>query len=171
MWRFRGGFARPTRRRPARFGLSEFPLGAVASGATGRAGEFAGSQRTGTRKQWRRILVVDDHEAVRRGLRSALVSVGLEVCGEAVDGREAITKVMDLRPDLVILDVSMPHLGGLDAAREILRLLPSTKILIFTMHESSQIREEAARVGVHGVAVKSAPISNLLRAIDVICGS
>jgi DNA-binding NarL/FixJ family response regulator len=113
-----------------------------------------------------RILIADDHEAVRRGLRSALLGAGWQVCGEAVDGRDAIRKAAELRPDLVILDVSMPNLGGLDAAREILKAPNGTKVLVFTMHESRQIREETAAIGVHGLAVKSAPLSTLLATID-----
>jgi CheY-like chemotaxis protein len=115
-----------------------------------------------------RILIADDHEAVRRGLRSALLGAGWEVCGEATNGQEAIEKTLELKPDLVILDVSMPHVGGLEAAREILKSSPTTKILVFTMHESKQIKEETANIGVHGLAVKSAPLSTLLATIDSI---
>ncbi|HEX5425157.1 MAG TPA: response regulator transcription factor [Candidatus Acidoferrales bacterium] len=113
-----------------------------------------------------RILIADDHEAVRRGLKSALAGAGWVVCGEAVDGRDAIQKAKDLKPDLIILDVTMPNLGGLDAAREILKDGDRAKILIFTMHESRQIREETAALGVHALAVKSAPLSTLLATID-----
>jgi CheY-like chemotaxis protein len=119
------------------------------------------------RKTHQRILIADDHEAVRRGLRSALVGAGWQVCGEAVNGQEAIQKTMELKPDLVILDVSMPNVGGLEAAREILKSSQS-KVLIFTMHESKQIRDETANIGVHGMAVKSAPLSVLLATIDSI---
>lgn len=113
-----------------------------------------------------RILIADDHEAVRRGLRSALSGAGWRICGEAVDGRDAIQKTMELKPDLLILDVSMPNVGGLEAAREILKTSKQTKILIFTMHESKQIRDETAAIGVHAMAVKSAPLSTLLATID-----
>lgn len=112
-----------------------------------------------------RVLIADDHEAVRRGLRSALVGAGWQVCGEAVNGQEAIDKVKELLPDVVILDVSMPIMGGLEAAPQILKSTPATKIVAFTMHESQQIRAEMARIGVHGIAVKSAPLSNLLATI------
>jgi len=116
----------------------------------------------------RQILIADDHEAVRRGLRSALASAGWQVCGEAANGREAIEKTVELMPDLVILDISMPSLGGAEAARQILKSAPQTKVLVFTMHESKQIREEAAHIGVHGIAVKSAPLSTLLETIASI---
>jgi two-component system, NarL family, invasion response regulator UvrY len=117
-------------------------------------------------KKWSRILIADDHEAVRQGLRSVLTGAGWNVCGEAVDGVDAIEKTAALKPDLVILDISMPKLGGLDAARQILKSSNATKILVFTMHESKQIRDETAAIGVHGLAVKSAPLSTLLATID-----
>jgi len=115
-----------------------------------------------------RVLIADDHEAVRRGLRSAVWGAGWEVCGEATNGREAIAKVKELSPDVVILDVSMPVMGGLEAAPEILKSVPGIKIVAFTMHESQQIRKEMARIGVHGMAIKSAPLSNLLNTIKSV---
>ena len=116
----------------------------------------------------RRILIADDHEAVRRGLRSAVWGAGWEVCGEATNGREAIAKVKELKPDVVILDVSMPVMSGLEAAPEILKSSPGIRVVAFTMHESQQIRNEMARIGVHGVAIKSAPLSNLLDTIQSV---
>jgi DNA-binding NarL/FixJ family response regulator len=112
-----------------------------------------------------RVLIADDHEAVRRGLRSATSGAGWEVCGEATNGREAIAKAREFGPNVVILDVSMPVMGGLEAAPEILRSSPRVKVVAFTMHESQQIRNEMARIGVHGLAIKSAPLSNLLETI------
>lgn len=126
----------------------------------------AGYQEGDDIKKSFRILIADDHEAVRRGLKAALIGAGWTVCGEATDGREAIDKSAELKPDLVILDVTMPNLGGLDAAKEILRNGYSSKIIVFTMHESRQIREEMASIGVHALAVKSAPLSTLLATID-----
>lgn len=128
----------------------------------------AGGKENQNPKKASRILIADDHEAVRRGLKSALLGAGWVVCGEAIDGREAIQKAKDLKPDLIILDVTMPNLGGLDAAREILKNGDGAKILIFTMHESRQIREETAALGVHALAVKSAPLSTLLATIDCL---
>jgi CheY-like chemotaxis protein len=115
-----------------------------------------------------RVLIADDHEAVRRGLRSALWGAGWQVCGEATNGREAIAKAQELTPDVVILDVSMPVMGGLEAAPEILKASPHTKVVAFTMHESQQIRNEMLRLGVHGVAIKSAPLSKLLDTIKSV---
>lgn len=115
-----------------------------------------------------RFLIVDDHEAMRRGLRSALGGAGWEVCAEASNGREAIDKVRELHPDVVILDISMPVMGGIEAAPEILKVAPRTKIVAFTMHESQQVKNEIARIGVHGLAVKSRPLSDLLETIESV---
>jgi DNA-binding NarL/FixJ family response regulator len=134
--------------------------------ATWAMGHPSSDKSVESKKKAFRILIADDHEAVRRGLRSALSGAGWVVCGEAYDGQDAVDKTAELKPDLVILDVSMPNLGGLDAAREILKSLNGTKVLVFTMHESRQIRDETAAIGVHGLAVKSAPLSTLLATID-----
>jgi DNA-binding NarL/FixJ family response regulator len=115
-----------------------------------------------------RVLIVDDHEAVRKGLRSAMLGAGWQVCGEACNGKEAVERAADLEPDLVILDVSMPIMGGLEAAPQILKLVPKAKVVVFTMHESQQIRVEVARVGVHAMAVKSAPLTCLLDTIKSV---
>jgi len=76
--------------------------------------------------------------------------------------------VQELNPDVVILDVSMPVMGGLEAAPEILRTSPKIRVVAFTMHESQQIRNEMAKIGVHGLAVKSAPLANLLDTIESV---
>lgn len=115
-----------------------------------------------------RVLIADDHEAVRRGLRSAVWGAGWEVCGEATNGKEAIEKVHELNPDVVILDISMPVMGGLEAAPEILKSSPEIRVVAFTMHESQQIRNEMAKIGVHGLAIKSAPLANLLDTIKSV---
>jgi two-component system nitrate/nitrite response regulator NarL len=91
-----------------------------------------------------RILIVDDHEAVRKGVCAILSSrLDIEVCGEAVNGKEALAKATELRPDLIILDVSMPVLSGFDAARQIRKIVPEARILMFSMPESKQFLEEA----------------------------
>jgi CheY-like chemotaxis protein len=112
-----------------------------------------------------KILIADDHEAVRRGLRSAVTSAGWDLCGEAVHGKDAVEKVQALNPDLVILDLSMPVMNGLDAAREIRRTSPKVKIVGFTMHESLQVKEQTAMIGFHALAAKSAPLGNLLATV------
>jgi DNA-binding NarL/FixJ family response regulator len=113
-----------------------------------------------------RILIADDHEALRRGLRSALLGAGWQVVGEAADGKQAIEKTSELKPDLVLLDLSMPVMSGHEAAREILRGNPGVKIVVFTMHESQQVRDALSKIGVHALAVKSAPLSLLLDTIQ-----
>jgi DNA-binding NarL/FixJ family response regulator len=115
-----------------------------------------------------KILIADDHEAVRRGLRSAVVSAGWDLCGEAVHGKEAVEKVEQLNPDLVILDLSMPVMNGLEAAREIRKKAPRVKIVGFTMHESAQVREQTLMIGFHALAAKSAPLGNLLATVKSI---
>ena len=116
-----------------------------------------------------RILIADDHEIVRRGIRSLLENhPGWEVCGEAVDGREAVEKARATRPDLVLLDVSMPNLNGLDAARQILEIVPQTRVLILTMHESEQIVREVLEVGARGFLLKSDAARDLVSAIQAL---
>jgi len=130
-----------------------------------------GDARVSGRKKPARILIADDHEAVRRGLRSALSAAGWEVCADAMNGKEAVAKASELKPDLIILDISMPVMGGLDAARLIRAADPNAKIVIFTMHESQQMKDEIARIGVQAHAVKSAPMKNLLDTIKSVLGT
>jgi len=145
--------------------LGQFSAFSAVAGSESPASLPLGDDQGVDRKKPIRILIADDHEAVRRGLRSALLGAGWQVCGEASNGREAIAKAMELHPDLVILDVSMPLMGGLEAAPQILRSEPNAKVVIFTMHESQQIKNELLSLGVHGLAVKSAPLGNLLQTI------
>lgn len=116
-----------------------------------------------------RILVVDDHEVIRRGVRAlAEGHAGWSVCGEASTGREAVTEAQRLRPDLVILDISMPELNGLEAARQISRLVPQAKILILTVHDSEQVAREALEAGARGLMLKSDVGRDLLAAVSAI---
>ena len=116
-----------------------------------------------------RVLIVDDHEAVRKGVCAILSSrVDIEVCGEAVNGEEAMVKAKELKPDLIILDVTMPVLNGFDAAREIQKILPKVRILMLSMHESKQLVEEAKRLGVHGYVSKTQAGDVLLTAVDTL---
>ena len=90
-----------------------------------------------------RILLADDHEIVRHGLRRLLeTQPGWTICGEAGSGLEAVEKTRQLKPDIVILDHSMPELSGAEAARQILKVLPQTEIVILTMHDSEQLLRE-----------------------------
>ena len=116
-----------------------------------------------------RILVADDHEVVRRGLCALLKSHdGWEVCAEAVDGREAVHKVNQLKPDIVILDIGMPNLNGLTAARQILHAHPQQKILILTMSDAEQIVREVLNAGARGFVLKSDAARDLLDAVDAL---
>ena len=115
-----------------------------------------------------KILIVDDHEALRAGVRTVLESHGFEVCGEAANGQEALTRAQQLRPDLVILDITMPVLDGFSAAREIHKRLPSVGILLLSMHESASMVNVAKSSGARGYVAKSEGIARLLKAVDAI---
>src|SRR4029077_1554392 len=102
-----------------------------------------------------RILIADDHEVARRGIRALLEShPGWEVCGEAKDGREAVELASRTNPDLVLLDIGMPNLNGLEAARQVLAESPDIAILILTMHDSDQVVREVLRAGARGFLLK-----------------
>jgi len=116
-----------------------------------------------------RVLVADDHESVRRSLRSLIEShQGWEICAEAVDGRDAIKKIKRLQPDLVVLDIGMPYLSGLEVARDIKRNGPATKILIVTIHSSEHVAREAWECGAKGFMSKPDAARDLVRAIEII---
>ena len=103
------------------------------------------------------ILVVDDHEPIRRRIRSLLESEGLHVCGEATNGREAIEKTKEYLPHLAILNLSMPVMNGLQAIPEMLKCAPRLKIVIFTVDDTPELRQEALRLGARGYISKSEP--------------
>jgi DNA-binding NarL/FixJ family response regulator len=116
-----------------------------------------------------RILIADDHALVRHGLRSVLeTQPGWSVCGEAQDGREAVKLGLKLRPDIFLLDVTMPELNGLDATRQICRNLPGAPILILTMHESEELCGEAVQAGASGCVLKSDSPRQLLAAVEAV---
>src|SRR5579871_5835024 len=114
-----------------------------------------------------RLLLVDDHEVVRRGVRSLLSDQdGWEICGEAVDGQEALEKARELKPDLIVMDVSMPRLNGLEATRQILNVLPNCEVLVLSQHENAEMARQALKAGARGYVVKSSISRDLLSAVD-----
>ena len=118
-----------------------------------------------------RILIVDDHEIVRRGVRALLESQqGLVVCGEADNGRDGIAKAEELQPDLVLLDVGLPELNGLEVARYLRATLPSVKILVLTVLEVDRLAEELLEAGVNGYVLKSEAGQTLVTAVKSIAG-
>jgi PAS domain S-box-containing protein len=113
-----------------------------------------------------RILVADDHELMRTGIGSLLATEpSLTVCGEAINGRDAVEKAKTLHPDVVIMDISMPEMNGLQAARQIKDLLPDTEIVIVSQHDSPEMVRQAISAGARGYVVKSALSAELLTAI------
>jgi DNA-binding NarL/FixJ family response regulator len=116
-----------------------------------------------------RILVADDHDLMRRGVKTLLEShAGWEVCGEAKTGREAVDKAEELKPDIIILDISMPDLNGVEAARRIRKASANTEILILSMHYSDQLIREIVDAGVRGYIVKSDSDRDLIVAIETL---
>jgi two-component system nitrate/nitrite response regulator NarL len=116
-----------------------------------------------------RILVADDQELIRKRVCSTLEErAGLQVCAEAANGQEAVEKTRELKPDLVILDITMPVLNGLDAARMIQEFSPQTPIVILSVHKSKQLMEEAQKVGVRGYVTKAEAGQNLVTAVKTV---
>jgi two-component system NarL family sensor kinase len=117
----------------------------------------------------KRILIADDHEVMRRGLRGLVESQEeWSVCGEAIEGNEAISKTRELHPDLLILDVGMPGVSGIEAASQILKDDPNMKILFFTMYDSPQMMRELSNVGAWGYVAKARAGNDLVDAVRII---
>jgi DNA-binding NarL/FixJ family response regulator len=116
-----------------------------------------------------RILIADDHDLMRRGIKGMLEShAGWEICGEAHTGREAVSKAQELKPDIAILDISMPDLNGVDAARRIRKESPNTEILILSVHYSDQLIRDILEAGVRGYIVKSDSDRDLIVAVETL---
>lgn len=115
-----------------------------------------------------RILLAEDHLIVRQGLRALLEREGFMVVGEAADGREAVRLAQDLHPDVVVLDLAMPSLNGVDAAKEILHASPRTKAILLTMHTEDQYVLPALRAGITGYVLKTKAAADLIQAIHEV---
>jgi two-component system response regulator NreC len=115
-----------------------------------------------------RVVLADDHVLVRQSLKSLLEREGFQVVGEASDGQEAIRRVESLRPDIAVMDISMPTLNGIDAARELSRSFPKTKSILLTQHDEDQYISEALEAGVKGYVLKSQVANDLVQAIKQV---
>src|SRR5260370_3791338 len=116
-----------------------------------------------------RLLLADDHEIVRKGLRAMLeTEPGWEVVAEAADGRHAIQKTKQMKPDVAILDISMPSLNGLEAAHQIVTCAPQTKVLILTVHEADPLIQQVLEAGARGYLLKSDAARDLVAAVDAL---
>jgi DNA-binding NarL/FixJ family response regulator len=115
-----------------------------------------------------RILIADDHEIVREGIRTLIDKSRPEwnICGEATNGEEAIEAVRTLKPDIVVLDITMPKMSGLEAASKIAKLGLGCRVLMFTMHDSERLSVEVRQAEAHGLVLKSQANRDLVRAID-----
>jgi DNA-binding NarL/FixJ family response regulator len=116
-----------------------------------------------------RILIVDDHLAVRNTLRTLLDWHSFQVCGDAKDGKEAIEKVVELKPDVVLMDINMPVMNGIAAATEIRRLAPGTKIIFLTMHDGPGFRV-GTKQWAHGFVPKAEAGTELIATLRQVCG-
>ena len=116
------------------------------------------------------ILLADDHEVVRKGLRALLeAQPGWKVIAEATDGREAVEKAKDMRPDVAIVDIGMPCLNGLEATRQIVKKAPRTRVLVLTMHDTNPLIQQVVKAGARGYVLKSDVASDLVAAVDALC--
>jgi DNA-binding NarL/FixJ family response regulator len=114
-------------------------------------------------------MIADDHDLVRRGIRMLLdTHPGWKVCAEAQSGREAVAMAEELRPDIAIIDISMPELNGLEAARKIKKISPNTEMLILSMHHTDQLVREIIETGAKGYIIKSDSDRNLIAAVEAL---
>src|SRR5258708_19928249 len=116
-----------------------------------------------------RVLLADDHSLIRQGLKALLEGQGFQVVGEASDGYEVVRAAEKTHPDVAILDIRMPVLNGVDAARELRKSSPNTKVIILTQHDENQYVTEALQAGAKGYVLKSQGAEDLVHAIRKIC--
>jgi two-component system, NarL family, nitrate/nitrite response regulator NarL len=118
-----------------------------------------------------RILIADDHDVVREGVRAILQKRSdWEICGEAANGQEAISQIENLKPDVVILDITMPVMSGLDVARKVLGNAPRSRVVMFTMHDSETVEQAVKKSGAHGLVLKLHAARDLVKAVDIVVG-
>ncbi len=116
-----------------------------------------------------RILITDDHGVIRAGLRALLSGLPeIEVVGEAVDGRDTLRKAVELTPDIVLMDLSMPEMGGVEATAQLAQIAPNVRVLILTVHEDESLLKEVIRAGAAGYIIKRAVEDELIHAIRVV---
>jgi DNA-binding NarL/FixJ family response regulator len=116
-----------------------------------------------------RVLLADDHPMVRRGLRTLItMQPEFEVCAEATTGREALEKAQVAKPEVALLDLSMPEMNGLEATRAVRKMLPGTEVLILTHYESEELMTEALRAGAYGYMLKSDAGTDLITALECL---
>lgn len=116
------------------------------------------------------VLVVDDNSAIRKMLATAFLSDGFKVCAEAENGREGIEAAKQVNPDLIILDLSMPVMNGIEAASELRKLFPTTPIILFTLYGDSVLQKDASKAGINLVLMKTMPLPQLVdKAQELMC--
>ena len=116
-----------------------------------------------------RVMFVDDHAVVRRGLKALVEGApGWEVCGEASDGHEALKVAAECRPDIVVMDLSLPKLSGVDATIQLKKMLPDVEVLILTMHESDRLAGQVLRAGARGYLLKTESEDKLIEALEAL---
>jgi|SRR5579875_1743164 two-component system response regulator NreC len=115
-----------------------------------------------------RVLVADDHQIVLQGLKTILDREGFEVAGEASDGAEAVARATELQPDLVVMDIGMPVMTGIEAAAQIRKSVPSAKVILLTVHTENRYILEALRSGIRGYVLKSRAAAELVEAIHEV---
>ncbi len=118
-----------------------------------------------------RILIVDDHDVVRAGVKTILATRSdWEICGEATNGKMAVEMAREMKPELIVMDITMPIMSGLDAAREIAKLKLSSKVLVLSMHELRYRLEDLGNLGIQGYVLKSNAVRDLIHALDTLLG-
>ena len=115
-----------------------------------------------------RLLLADDHPLIREGLRSSLADQGFTVVAEAEDGKTAVDLALEHRPDVVVMDIGMPELDGLEATRRILRARPTARVLVLTAHDDEDMRQAAKDAGAMGYVVKSASTKEIAEAVRAL---